>query len=206
VKQYDILQGDVLARLADIRTASCHTSVSSPPYWSLRDYGIAPSEWPAVEYAPMPGLPTITVPAMSCCLGLEPTIEAFIGHLVLVYREVWRVLRPDATAWVNLGDCYANAGQTGNDRRGTLDGGGKPAYTPVRDLKAKDLCMVPQRFALAAQADGWYVRSAITWAKRAPMPESVRDRPTSATEKIYLLTKSAAYFYDSDAVREKSSQ
>lgn len=158
-------------------------------------------------------------------LGLEPTIALYLDHLMLVMAEVWRVLRRDGTCWVNLGDSYA--GSWGNSgRRPELDGtpstqrpketdyfnrGGwderreRPASSyPQAGLKPKDLCLIPQRFAIRCQEAGWFVRSEIVWAKRAPMPESVTDRPTSATEKIYLLSKSASYFYDADAVREES--
>jgi DNA modification methylase len=134
-------------------------------------------------------------------IGLEPTPAAFVATMVEVFREVKRVLRKDGTLWLNLGDSYANAGQTGNDRRGTLDNGGKPHYTPIAGLKPKDLLGMPWRVAFALQEDGWYLRSAITWCKRAPMPESVTDRPTSATEMIFLLTRAERYYYDADAVR-----
>ena len=85
-----------------------HCCVTSPPYWGLRDYGGEPSDWPAVSYAPMAGLPPVEVPAMRCALGLEKTPEAFIGHLVLVFRAVRRVLRDDGTLWLNVGDSYSS--------------------------------------------------------------------------------------------------
>jgi DNA modification methylase len=182
--------------------------------WGLRKYeGDQGVEWPAVEYSPMPGLPPITIEPMRCDLGLEPTPEAYIGHLMLVMREMWRVLSGSGTAWVNLGDSYASSGNHGRiSDKSALNGGSGPgkkyeigtmgrAPTP-HGLKTKDLCMIPQRFALAAQADGWWVRSEIIWAKKAPMPESVTDRPTRSHEQIWLLTKQPQYFYDAEAVRE----
>ncbi len=140
--------------------------------------------------------------------GLEPTIEMYVQHTVEVLRECWRVLRSDGVLFWNIGDSYAAShsgaqGQSGQraDRRFTADtcapiGGG---------LKPKDLCLIPSRVAIAAQADGWWVRSMIIWAKPNPMPESVTDRPTNSYEHILMLTKSERYFWDANAVREKSS-
>ena len=126
--------------------------------------------------------------------------------MVEVFREVRRVLRDDGTLWLNLGDSYARAG--GSDTTGSSDGAtgrGEAARlicsAPV-GLKPKDLCMIPWRVALALQADGWYLRSVIVWAKKSPMPESVTDRPTSSWEPIFLLAKSERYFYDAEAVKE----
>jgi len=132
--------------------------------------------------------------------------------MVAVFREVWRVLRDDGTCWVNLGDSYAGSGKGQNgdgsssDRRGSKQGtnegtlsGGLP--TGNASLKPKDLMGMPWRVALALQADGWWLRSEITWCKKAPMPESVRDRPVTATEKLFLFTKRPRYYFDMDAVR-----
>jgi len=145
--------------------------------------------------------------------GLEPTIDRYVQHAVEIFRLVRRVMRDDATLWLNLGDSYTSG------VRATRDPGKSklhPAFfgdayahglrppTPD-DLKPKDLCMIPARVALALQADGWWLRSEIVWAKPNPMPESITDRPTSAHEKIFLLSKRAKYFYDADAVMEKVS-
>ncbi len=186
--------------------------VTSPPYWSLRKYaGEQSVDWPAVDYAPMPGLPALHVDAMRCELGLEPTPEAYIGHMVLVMREMRRVLRDDGTCFVNLGDSYANNGggalawSTPTEQvKKRVSSPDLPAKGISSGLKAKDLCGIPWRFAFAAQADGWWLRSDIIGAKVAPMPESVTDRPTRAHEYIFLLTKSARYFYDAEAVKEQS--
>ena len=186
-----ILVGDVFDRLADIEDESVQCVVTSPPYWSLRDYG--------VEGA----------------IGLEPTLDEHLDVLVRVFREVRRVMRKDGTLWLNYGDTYA--GSWGAQSRGnpcvetsTLSGGqvyAAPKGTHTGStkrtlgLKPKDLMMMPARVAMALQADGWWLRSEIVWHKPNPMPESVTDRPTSAHEKMYLLTRSARYFYDADAVR-----
>jgi len=121
-------------------------------------------------------------------LGLEATPEEYVANLVAVFREVRRVLRDDGTVWLNLGDSYA-ANRT---------------YQVPDGLKAKDLVGIPWRVALALQADGWWLRSDIIWAKPNPMPESVRDRPTRSHEYIFLLTKAKRYYYDADAIREGS--
>jgi len=140
--------------------------------------------------------------------GLEPTLDLYVAHAVEAFRAVRRMLRKDGTLWLNLGDSY-NAAAGGRQPSAT----GKHGYwqNPAIDrridarrsgLKPKDLCMVPARIALALQADGWWLRSEIVWAKPNPMPESITDRPTSAHEKVFLLSKSARYFYNAEAVRE----
>jgi DNA modification methylase len=199
---------------------SLHMIATSPPYWGLRTYkGEQRIDWPAVEYAPMPGMPTLSIPAMTCGLGEETTPEAYIGHMILCLREWWRVLRDDGTCWVNLGDSYASSQSTtgGYSDKSTLSGFSSDntkgrqmnrSENPTRldsCLKPKNLCLIPARFALAAQADGWYIRSDIIWAKPNPMPESVTDRCTKAHEYVYLMAKSQKYFYDAEAVKEEAS-
>lgn len=142
-------------------------------------------------------------------LGLEPTVDLYVEHIVLVFREVWRVLRDDATLWLNLGDCYNNSdkwgGATGGKHVAALHGsdGAFRMKRPKSSLKQKDLVGVPWRVALALQADGWYLRRDIVWAKPNPMPESVADRPTTAHEYVFLLAKAPRYFFDAEAVRER---
>ena len=139
-------------------------------------------------------------------LGLEPTPAQHVAAMVDVFRAVRRVLRPDGVCWVNYGDSYAgsvngrSAADTkaaGKDDRTFRD---KPFSTAVGTLKPKDLCMVPARFALAMQDDGWWLRSMMPWVKRNGMPESTSDRPATAVEYVFLFSKSARYFYDADAV------
>lgn len=172
---------DVLPTL-DAMSAQC--CVTSPPYWGLRDYG-HPDQ-----------------------IGLEKTPEHYVCHLVEVFNEVWRVLKDDGTLWLNLGDSYAK-GYTG---RPDKIGKGKWVNDPKERTRSRklplgrrahDLCGVPWLVALALQRAGWMIRSEITWCKKSPMPEKAQDRPTSATEKIFLLTKSDEYYYDGEAVRER---
>lgn len=144
-------------------------------------------------------------------LGLEATPEQYVEHLVEVFREVRRVLRDDGTAWLNLGDSYNGSPKgslNGQDKSGltsTQTQEQSPARTKplVSNLKPKDLVGIPWRVAFALQADGWWLRSDVIWAKPNPMPESVTDRPTRSHEYVFLLTKSARYFYDAEAIREQ---
>jgi len=141
---------------------------------------------------------------------MERTPEEYVAKLLEVFQEVFRVLRDDGTCWLNLGDCYANDGKWGGHTGGkhvkALHGSPIGRNKRHTGLKPKDLIGIPWMVAFVLRADGWYLRSEITWCKRAPMPESVTDRPTSATEKLFLLTKSPDYYYDADAVRNPPSE
>jgi DNA modification methylase len=160
-------------------------------------------------------------------LGSEPTPDLFIEHLVSIFDEVWRVLRQDGTCWVNIGDSYSGSGKGPSGHNGIGDQEGRQGFTggrgktsfmvqrgddpswsnnqqrtgPVKGIPAKNLLLMPYRFALAMQGRGWIVRSQIVWAKTSAMPESVRDRPTSAWEPVFLFSKAGRYFYDATAVR-----
>jgi site-specific DNA-methyltransferase (cytosine-N4-specific) len=176
--------------------------VTSPPYWALRDYGVEGQ------------------------FGLEKTPEEYIAKMVAVFHEVRRVLRSDGTLWLNIGDSYAS--DPGKGGSGTYNGNnghgeayarerlkgdkdpkrgdtanGKP-YRAVRaeGIKAKDLVGIPWMLAFALRSDGWYLRQDIIWAKPNPMPESVTDRCTKSHEYLFLLTKSARYYYDAEAIKE----
>ena len=188
-----------------IEDKSVQCIATSPPYFGLRKYeGAQDVQWGEVEYSPMAGLPTITIPAMTAPLGNEPAIEAFIGHLILCLREWRRILKDDGVCWVNLGDSYIGSATSGG--KGHKNDGGTPyrveAVQAKRGLPPKNLMMIPARFALAAQADGWILRSECIWHKPNQMPESVTDRPTKAHEQIYLLAKQERYFYDANAVKQ----
>ena len=147
-------------------------------------------------------------------LGLESTPEEYVARMVAVFREVRRVLTDDGTLWLNLGDSYAGSGKGAWDNK---NGGQKEVYIPDADspqallpkvpsgLKPKDLVGIPWRLALALQADGWWLRSDIIWAKPNPMPESVTDRPTKSHEYVFLLSKSERYYYDAAAIAEEAA-
>jgi DNA modification methylase len=152
-------------------------------------------------------------------IGLEPTPEAYVESMVAVFREVKRVLRSDGTVWLNLGDSYSSSTKGDNrtdaqerprDADGFHSGSGKRWHTGTwrvdTGLKPKDLVGIPWRVAFALQADGWYLRSDIIWAKPNPMPESVTDRPTKSHEYLFLLSKSPRYFFDAEAVREPMAE
>lgn len=191
----ELWQGDCLSILDDLKAfgyvANC--CVTSPPYFGLRDYGVDGQ------------------------IGLEETPDQYVAKLVKVFRAVREVLADDGTLWLNLGDSYAR--QAGDDSKKVTDGSlktgrtgkstdlfKKGCNTPPDGLKAKDLIGIPWRVAFALQADGWYLRQDIIWAKPNPMPESVKDRCTKAHEYIFLLSKSPKYYFDAEAVKEPSSQ
>ena len=179
-----IIVGDVIDGLRTLDAGSVQCCVTSPPYWGLRDYGVGGQ------------------------IGLEKTPEEFVAKMVDVFREVRRVLRDDGTLWLNMGDSYAKAGASGLGLHTETSTTGRPnPYAAVKKeipdgLKPKDLCMMPWRVAMALQADGWWLRSVICWAKKSPMPENVTDLPTSSWDPIFLLAKSERYFYDAEAVKE----
>ena len=149
-------------------------------------------------------------------IGLEQTPDEYIANLVAVFRECKRILRDDGTLWVNIGDSYASNGAKTTGRNdagrnnvngfagsnGYDDAGGRISSGFTPGLKPKDLIGIPWMLAFALRADGWYLRQDIIWAKPNPMPESVKDRCTKSHEYIFLLSKSARYYYDSEAVRE----
>ena len=178
-----LLQGDCRAVLPTLPDASVHCVVTSPPYWGLRDYGVDGQ------------------------LGLEPDFNAYVANMVGVFREVRRVLRDDGTCWINLGDSYASGGRGGGadgSKQQTNIGSLLGAKIAPDGLKPKDLCGIPWRVAFALQADGWYLRQDIIWAKPNPMPESVTDRCTKAHEYLFLLSKHERYYYDAEAIAEAS--
>lgn len=260
------------ARKIPLQDKSVQCVVTSPPYWGLRDYGVAPSIWGASDCAHVWG-DSVTVNAtnhtdkrrwnhtrngrdeehptdkrvawlrtvvdqgkfcQSCgawrgALGLEPTPELFVDHIVDIFAEVRRVLRDDGTLWLNLGDSYSGSGKGGNPDEGkqstnkgsqsigvlygkTGETARQAALTNVSRrwtteacIRPKQLIGIPWRVAFALQSDGWYLRSDIIWAKPNPMPESVTDRPTKSHEYVFLLSKSERYYYDADAIAEPVS-
>jgi DNA modification methylase len=186
-----ILQGDAKKQLETLPGNHIQSCVTSPPYFGLRNY------------------------ACEGQIGLEETPEVYVQKLVEVFREVRRVMRDDGTLWLNLGDSYSGSmsskGSVINKKSlsaGTWqdDGFREKPLGIIPGLKTKDMIGIPWRVAFALQADGWYLRSDIIWNKPNPMPESVTDRPTKSHEYIFLLTKSAKYFYDDNAIREPISE
>lgn len=184
-----ILHGDALSVLKSLPDNHVQCVVTSPPYYGLRAY--LPDGHPDKHLE----------------IGLEESPQEFIEKLVQVFREVRRVLRPNGTLWLNIGDSYASQGgpqidgtkQTVGSQQGAWSG---LSRRPTNGLKPKDLMMIPARVAIALCSDGWYLRSDIVWSKPTAMPESVTDRPTKAHEYIFLLAKSERYYYDADAIRE----
>ncbi|WP_137279549.1 DNA-methyltransferase [Pseudomonas rhizoryzae] len=189
---HQILVGDSIEMMRTLPDQSVHICVTSPPYYGLRDYGVDGQ------------------------IGLEASPRDFIDRLVLVFREVRRVLRDDGTLWVNMGDSYASVsggyapdGSAGKHEivskatRGAVLRGRRRG--PPDGLKPKDLMGIPWRLAFALQDDSWYLRQDIIWHKPNPMPESTRDRCTKAHEYLFLLSKSRRYYYDGDAIREPAS-
>lgn len=173
-----ILLGDALAILKKIPTGSFQSTITSPPYWSLRDYGIEGQ------------------------IGAENSVEAYISNLVELFDEVRRVTRDDGTLWLNIGDSYTSGGRTWRapDKKNPIRAMDTRPPTPP-GLKPKDLIGVPWRLAFALQEAGWYLRSDLIWHKPNCQPESVKDRPTRAHEYLFLFSKSERYKYDAEAVR-----
>ena len=182
-----LICGNAFTELKKMPNESVDCGITSPPYWGLRDYGVAGQ------------------------LGLEKTPEEYVAKMVEVFREVKRVLKREGTCWLNLGDSYA--GPKGNNR-GDGAGGGKDRGEQIfsgaiggqkipEGLKPKDLVGIPWRVAFAIQQDGWYLRQDIIWHKPNPMPESVTDRCTKSHEYIFLLAKSQKYYFDNETIKEQ---
>jgi DNA modification methylase len=178
-----LLHGDCLDVLPTLPANSVDCCVTSPPYWGLRDYGCAGQ------------------------LGIEKTPEEYVANMVAVFREVKRVLRDDGTLWLNLGDSYAasRSYHVPDGKNKACDEHHKGSHKVPPGLKPKDIVGIPWRVAFALQADGWFLRQDIIWHKPNPMPESVTDRCTKSHEYIFLLSKSAKYYYDAEAILEPAS-
>ncbi|HXJ00953.1 MAG TPA: site-specific DNA-methyltransferase [Micropepsaceae bacterium] len=180
-----ILIGDCRDVLKTLPDESVHCVVTSPPYWGLRDYGNGVAG-----------------------IGLEHTIDEHMAALAKVFHEARRVLRADGTLWVNYGDAYAGHNLPGWRAGNEAKNGGasnKNGVGYVDGLKPKDLIGLPWRLAFALQAAGWYLRQDIIWHKPNPMPESITDRCTKAHEYLFLLSKSARYYFDQEAILEECS-
>jgi DNA modification methylase len=231
---------DCLEGLKLLNDNSIDCCVTSPPYWGLRDYGTAKWEGgnPDCDHAlpnDAPNSSKMTTgqktshagrfankPCLKCGairidkqLGLEPTPEEYVDKMVLIFREVKRVLKPEGTLWLNLGDSYASVHTGGHKSEKATVGNNKEGIQEIKQCKAKpqsyglkekDLVGIPWMVAFALRADGWYLRQDIIWAKPNPMPESVRDRCTKSHEYIFLMSKSAKYFYDYESIKQPLSK
>ena len=158
--QHTILNGDAIDQLKTLADESINCCVTSPPYWGLRDYGVEGQ------------------------LGLEKDYKEYIQKLVLIFREVRRVLKKDGTLWLNLGDCFAKKN--------------------MGHIRPKEMMGIPWRVAFSLQEDGWRLRSDIIWEKSNAVPEPVKDRPTRSHEYIFLLTKESDYYYDHESIKENA--
>lgn len=183
IPSIQIITGDAVKSLAQMAESSVDCCVTSPPYWGLRNYNVDGQ------------------------IGIEKTPSEYVENIRAVFREVFRILKPKGTLWLNLGDSYAS--KWACNRRSEM-GAGSPPIEQRQDrlagLKEKDLIGIPWRVAFALQSDGWYLRSDIVWVKPNCMPESVTDRPTRAHEYIFLFSKSKKYFYNADAIKEPCSE
>lgn len=176
-----IIVGDARELLKQFPGQMFRSCITSPPYWGLRDYGVADQ------------------------IGAEMDLDLYIEHVTTVFREIRRVLKTDGTFWLNIGDAYTSGNRTWRDADKKNPARGMTYRPPTPNgLKPKDLIGIPWKLAFALQADGWYLRSDIVWYKPNCQPESVKDRPTRSHEYVFLLTKSEDYFYNWEAGREPS--
>lgn len=230
-----IYHGNVLDVLENMASESVQCVITSPPYWGLRDYGLEPQVWGGDKNCKHEWLSSVTpggqtnglsfrrdkkggrkrgVHQPGFCrkcgawcgsLGLEPTPELYVEHLVQIFSEVKRVLKNDGVLWLNLGDSYVNHFiPSGGDPSIKIRNIGASSYTPtfVAGLKPKNLIGIPWHTAFALQTNGWCLRQDIIWQKKNAMPESVKDRCTKAHEYIFLLSKNTRYYYDAEAIKE----
>lgn len=180
--QCEIIVGGAREMLSRLPDGQFQTCVTSPPYWGLRDYGVAGQ------------------------IGAETDVRNYVSDLVAIFREVRRVLVDDGTLWLNVGDSYTSGGRSWRDRDVKNKGRAMDYRAPTPEgLKPKDLIGVPWRLAFALQDDGWYLRTDIIWNKPNCQPESVKDRPTRSHEYVFLFSKNERYYYDHHAIREPSA-
>ena len=186
MNSWEVIQGDALSVLRTMPTASVHCIITSPPYWGLRNYKVDG------QY------------------GAELTVAEYVDNMRCVFREARRVLRPDGTLWLNLGDSYIGSGRGAGSKYEKIGSTGRlglsPDNVPQGNMKPKDKAGVPWRVAFALQDDGWYLRSDIIWSKPNAMPESVKDRPVSSHEYIFLMSPSPKYYYDWYSISEASAE
>lgn len=177
-----IVCGDATEKLKQLEDGSVHCCVTSPPYWGLRAYQ-----------------------GDRGMIGRERTMAEYLSNTMVIYREIKRVLRDDGTFWLVIGDSYSRSDRGGGAGLQRTNIGSMIGGFRAKELPPKNLMLMPFRVAVMLQDDGWVVRSRNIWHKPNPMPESVRDRPTSAYEEVFLFSKSQRYWYDADAVRTEHS-
>lgn len=186
---WDLKVGNSLKILSEMEEGCVDCVVTSPPYWNLRDYHGEGDTWPEITYSPYPGGASITIPEQTAQLGSEDDPDAYIGHLLVIFREVFRVLSNEGSFYLNIGDTYLKS--------------------PCKGLPPKTLMSIPSRIKLALQADGWVLRNDIIWHKTRVLPSGAKDRFTNDHEYMFFFTKTNRdYFFDGVAVREplKSSE
>lgn len=174
-----ILTGDVRETLAGLPSNSVQCVVTSPPYWGVRDYGVAGQ------------------------IGAEPVLQDYVQALTEAFREVRRILRPDGTLWLNIANTYSSGGRTWRDDDAKNKGRGMSYRPPTPEgLKPKDLVGVAWMVAMGLQLDGWYLRNDIIWNKPNCQPESVKDRLTVSHEYVFMFSKEERYLFNQDAILE----
>jgi len=187
-----ILQGNCIDKIKELEDNSIDCVVSSPPYFGLRNYKVDGQ------------------------FGLEKTYQEYVANTVKVFETFKPKLKDTATIWWNVGDSYNNKPAGNKDLKKSSGLPNKKenlhkrkdniSKVLLKSLKEKDLLMIPNRVAIALQDAGWYIRSEIIWHKPNPMPESIKDRPTSCHEKIWLITKNKKYYYDHESIKEPLAQ
>ena len=177
-----VLHGDTRDVIRSIPDNSVQCAVTSPPYWGVRDYGVKTQ------------------------IGAEPDLMDYVNDLVMVFREVRRILTPDGTFWLNIGNTYSSGGRKWRDSDEKNKGRAMSYRPPTPEgLKKKDLIGVAWLLALACQRDGWYLRNDIIWYKPNCQPESVKDRLTVAHEYLFLFSKSERYYFDQEAIKQHTT-
>lgn len=195
---------NALEGLKKLPDESIDCVVTSPPYWGLRNYRVPETRWPDGK---------------TCALGMEQDFNSYLGHLLEIFDEIYRVLKPTGTLWVNLGDTYAgdwrnykasrykNLQKTlGNNIAARPDARhwdptNRPPPSFPRSVKRKSLCLIPERFTIGMLDQGWTLRNRIVWHKPNHMPSSVKDRFSCSWEYLFLFSKARKYYFDLDAVR-----
>jgi len=174
--------GDTRDVIRSIPDNSVQCAVTSPPYWGVRDYGVKNQ------------------------IGAEPDLMDYVNDLVMVFREVRRILTPDGIFWLNIGNTYSSGGRKWRDSDDKNKGRAMSYRPPTPEgLKKKDLIGVAWLLALACQKDGWYLRNDIIWYKPNCQPESVKDRFTVAHEYLFLFSKSEKYYFDQEAIKQQTT-